>query len=147
LAVLLVDMEGTGTVQPTDASTDAPPLSFEAFYEATFPSMVRLAWALVDVREIAEEAVQDAYVALYGRFATVEHPAAYVRMSVVNNCRNILRHRRITRRHVELEPDEATDDAYDHLFDVVRNLAPRHREVIVLRYHAGLRSYFSNIDL
>src|SRR5689334_8548489 len=117
-------MEGTRIIQPSSsAPTDEAAVgavSFERFYESTYPAMVRLAWALVDVREVAEEAVQDAYVSLYGRFATVEHPAAYLRTSVVNNCRNVLRRRRIVRRHAELEPDDAADDTYDHLFDVIR---------------------------
>lgn len=114
--------------------------SFEAFYASTYPAMVRLAWALVDQREIAEEATQDAYVALYGRFESVDHPAAYVRRSVVNNCRNIIRRRRVARRH-DTPAVDAVDDVYDDLFDVIRKLPPRHREVVVLRYHAGLSDH------
>ena len=139
-------MELSGTVSATDeAEGDVRPVrerigdgSFEAFYEVTYPAMVKLAWALVDTREAAEEAVQDAFAAMYRRFDSVDNPQAYVRTSVVNHCRNVLRRRSVVRRHVPTDIPTATDDVYDHLFDVIRLLPPRHRAVIVLTYQEGL---------
>lgn len=129
----------------TDAALDdasgserARPTSFESFYESTYPTMVKLAWALVDTREAAEEAVQDAYASMYRRFDSIDNPRAYLRTSVVNGCRNVLRRRSVVRRHVPTDVPAATDDVYDHLFDVIRRLPPRHRAVVVLTYQEGL---------
>ena len=120
--------------RPEDAPSRA---DFDVVYQSSYPDMVRLAWSLVDRRDLAEEVVQDAFAALYRRFATVEHPVAYVRVCVLNNCRKVLRRRRLARR--QPDPTEASVEAeHDHLFDVLRGLPTRQREVIVLRYQLGM---------
>lgn len=137
-------MDRSETVALTgDASDDTEagrtrPTSFESFYESTYPAMVKLAWALVDTREAAEEAVQDAFASMYRRFESLDNPRAYLRTSVVNGCRNVLRRRAVVRRHVPTDVPAATDDVYDHLFDVIRRLPARHRAVVVLTYQEGL---------
>ena len=110
-----------------------PNPSFAAFYTSTYGPMVNLAVSLVDRAELAEEVVQDAYVGLFGRYERIENPAGYLRVAVLNNCRNVLRRRRLMRRHA-VDVVDAVDDTYDHLFDVIASLPIRHREVVVLRY-------------
>ena len=112
--------------------------TFAAFYGRTYASSVRLAYSLVDRREIAEEIAQDAYAALYDRFEQVRDPAAYVRRSVVNGCRRVHRRRALARRRLLPRADDATDIGYNHLLEAVWRLPARQRAVVVLRYEAGL---------
>jgi DNA-directed RNA polymerase specialized sigma24 family protein len=67
--------------------------------------MVRLAVLLVDDLPTAEDVVQDAFVALYRRSDALRDPAAavaYVRASVVNLSRSVMRHRQVVRRHLRV---------------------------------------------
>lgn len=73
---------------------------FDVVYHREFRSMVRMATALVDSPEQAEEVVQDAFAALYLRYRLVNDPVSYARVSVLNGCRKVLRQRRIMRRRV-----------------------------------------------
>ncbi len=116
------------------ASTRA---DFDAVYQSSYADMVRLAWSMVDRRDLAEEVVQDAFAALYRRFDTVEQPMAYVRVCVLNNCRKVLRRRRLARRQPD-PVETAVEAEHDHLFDVLRSLPARQREVVVLRYQLGM---------
>ena len=71
---------------------------FDAFYHREFRGLVRLAMVLVDSQEQAEEVVQDAFAALYLRYQAVTTPLAYIRASVLNGSRKLLRRRALTRR-------------------------------------------------
>ncbi len=112
-------------------------------------ALVRLALLLVDDRETAEDVVQDAFAALHRRWSRVGPPDAalpYLRTSVVNASRSVLRRRRTVRMSPPLvdvddaPPDAATLLADDHreVLDALRALPRRQREVIVLRYWSQL---------
>jgi RNA polymerase sigma factor (sigma-70 family) len=116
-------------------ATGRPP--FDEFYRCRYAPMVRLAAALVDRRELAEEVVQDAFAAMVDRYAGVQDPDAYLRSCVVNGSRRVLR-RRIRDRQRPVPPEEIVDNGYDHLLDAVRRLPLRQRTVVVLRYQLGL---------
>lgn len=110
---------------------------FEVVYHREFRAMVRMATALVDSPEQAEEVVQDAFAALYLKYRLVNEPVAYVRVSVLNGCRKVLRRRRLVRRQplVAAEPGEL---GYNHVLDAVRRLPTRQRNAITLRYELQL---------
>lgn len=111
---------------------------FSVLYRERYEELVRLAWAIVGSQDQAEEIVQEAFASTYGRLGSVLDPEAYVRTCVLNGCRKALRRRSIRRRKVlEPAPVEAVD-VHDHLFDVIADLPPRQRMVIVLRYREGL---------
>ena len=61
--------------------------------------MVRLAHLLTAADPAAEELVQDAFLRVRSRWDRVDNPAAYVRVAVVNACRNHQRRRVLERRH------------------------------------------------
>lgn len=110
---------------------------FDVVYHREFRSMVRMATALVDSPEQAEEVVQDAFAALYLKYRLVNEPVAYVRVSVLNGCRKVLRRRRLVRR----QPVVATESGelgYNHVLDAVRRLPTRQRNAITLRYELQL---------
>lgn len=107
--------------------------------------MLQLAVLLVDDRAAAEDVVQDAFTGLH-RHLPVDNPSAYLRASVLNGCRSVLRRRRLARAHVPLVdrpgagPDEALAVAEEHraVTDAIGRLPRRQREVLVLKYWAGL---------
>jgi RNA polymerase sigma-70 factor (sigma-E family) len=111
--------------------------------------LVRLALLLVDDRETAEDVVQDAFAALHRRWHSIATPDAalgYLRTSVVNGARSVLRRRRTARAY--RWPAAASVDAADagpllaeehrEVLAALRKLPARQREVIVLRYWGEL---------
>ncbi|MGH8963392.1 MAG: SigE family RNA polymerase sigma factor [Jatrophihabitantaceae bacterium] len=139
------DIELMAEVAPPTERLDVP-----ALYERHWRAMVRLAVLLVDDVASAEDVVQDAFVALHRRQDSLRDPnagLAYVRASVVNLSRSVIRRRQTARKHLRVAEPEGTAGA-DHdvlLHDehraalaAVHELPPRQREVLVLRYWAGL---------
>jgi RNA polymerase sigma-70 factor (sigma-E family) len=127
-----------------------------SLFQSQYWPLVRLATLLVDDIESAEDVVQEAYLSLYRRRHTLRDPSKtvdYLRSSVLNLARSQLR-RRIAgrRRQRELErlelrkPDRAPSAEQNTLLDLrqrelagaLRQLSPRQREVIVLRYYLDL---------
>jgi RNA polymerase sigma-70 factor (sigma-E family) len=133
----------------------ARPLSADDGVELLFRTqrlaMVRLALLLVDDRETAEDVVQDAFAALHRRWAALSSDDAaigYLRASVVNGARSVLRRRRTVRRFpqpVDATLTDAPSDArlllaeeHREVLAALQKLPARQREVIVLRYWAEL---------
>ncbi|MGW2555057.1 RNA polymerase sigma factor [Streptomyces sp. NPDC001635] len=111
---------------------------------------VRLALLLVDDLPTAEDVVQDAFTAMFrhhgGTLASLDHPDAYLRTSVVNGARSVLRRRRTVRAHV---PERAVDvppvdenvllkEEHREVLEALHLLTRRQREVLVLRYWSHL---------
>jgi RNA polymerase sigma-70 factor (sigma-E family) len=112
-------------------------------------SLVRLAAVLVPDVTTAEEIVQDSFVALHAawrRLADSDRALSYLRQSVVNRCRSVLRNRvvadklapRITPGIPGAAQEEITLLERSALVSALRTLPPRQREVLVLRYYADL---------
>jgi RNA polymerase sigma-70 factor (sigma-E family) len=126
-------------------------------YVAHWRSLVRLSWLLVRDQHVAEETVQDAFVAMHSRWAQLRNQdvaLAYLRRSVVNGSRSALRHRRVEDRYLiaetsarsahglTIEPS-AESRALDHatgdrLVAALGRLPRRQREVLTLRYYLDL---------
>lgn len=112
-------------------------MTFEELYAQQYAPMVRLAHTLVDTRQRAEEVVQDAFASIYERYARIEHPEAYLRATVLNGCRRVIRRRMLGRRHT-IAADQETDLGVSHVLDAIRRLPHRQRSMIVLRYDLQL---------
>ena len=123
----------------------------EALYAAHWRQLVRLSVLLVRDTGAAEEVVQDAFVALHGRWRRLRDPdkaLAYLRQSVVNKSRSVLRHRGVVDRHAARErPPEPLQsvegptldrDRRARVLDAMRALSERQREVLALRYYLDL---------
>lgn len=111
--------------------------TFDALYHREFAALLRLATVLVDHGEQAEEVVQEAFAQLYLRWSGVRDPRAYVRATVLNGCRKVLRRRRLARAW--RPPAEAPGElGFNHVLDAVRALPPRQRDVVILRYELQL---------
>lgn len=73
------------------------PSSFESFFRAQFPVVVRIAWSVVGDEGTAEDVAQEVFVAAERRFATFRgpsHAAAWTRVAAVHTALNALRGRR-----------------------------------------------------
>ena len=110
---------------------------FDTLYHREFAGLVRLAMVLVDNQEQAEEVVQDAFAALYLKYKLVSTPLPYVRASVLNGSRKVLRRRMLMRR-LPAEPQADGALVYNHVIDAVRRLPARKRAAVVLRYELQL---------
>ena len=112
--------------------------AFDQLYEREFTAMLRLAVLLVDSREQAEEAVHDAFARVYERWAKLDRPGAYLRTCVVNRCRDLQRRRRFERGRGAEAGEASTDLGADELLDALRDLSPKRRAALVLRYYEDL---------
>ncbi|WP_436796382.1 SigE family RNA polymerase sigma factor [Actinospongicola halichondriae] len=135
--------------------TDGPGLDpwLVDLYRTEYRRLVRLATMLVDEVGLAEELVQDAFVAVAGarERQALRDPsaaAAYLRTAVANRARSQLRKRRVRRRHlrsVESPPSApaadgpvlAADDS-QRMLQALERLPERQRQVLVLRYYGDL---------
>ena len=126
-----------------------PAVDVTELYAAHRLSLVRLAVLLVDDFASAEDVVQDAFAALARRPAALEDPSkalAYLRVSVVNTARSALRRRcgaRASAPPTALPPPTPEDSAvlaeeHREVIAALHQLAPRQREVLVLRYWSHL---------
>ena len=128
----------------------APVVDLTSLYTAHWRYLVRLAVLLVDDVASAEDVVQDAFVALHRRTGALRDPdaaLAYLRTTVLNRSRSVLRRRQVARKHLRVAEPEASAPA-DHDVIVreehraalyaVRRLPRHQREVLVLRYWSGL---------
>jgi RNA polymerase sigma-70 factor (sigma-E family) len=108
---------------------------FDATYVREFGGLVRLAVLLVDDVNRAEEVVQDAFIKSHRRWHRIDNHRAYLRSAVLNGCRSELRRRRLWRRSVsQLVTPSSSMDSPDEVFDIIRKLPRKQREVLVMRY-------------
>src|SRR3954451_2749436 len=119
---------------PVDAVVREP---FETFYHREFRALVRLAMVMVDSQDQAEEVVQDSFAALYTRYPSVAAPLPYIRASVLNGGRKVLRRRVLARKLLGHVPPDS-EMVYNHVIDAVRRLPARQRAAVVLRYELQL---------
>ena len=122
---------------------------FEVCYKAQWWPMVRLATGLLGNRAAAEDAVQEAFTAVYRKWPGLAliSRVGYLRVSVVNATRTIQRRQTTQRKHlrlVEERPAAGADEGLvqqferDDLRHALSLLPQRQREVLVLRFISEL---------
>jgi RNA polymerase sigma-70 factor (sigma-E family) len=135
----------TGQIAAERDSDDA----LYALYGAHYQSLVRLAWLLVRDSATADDVVQDAFIAMHGgwrRLRDTDKALSYLRKSVVNRSRSVLRHRAVVDRHAQNGPPDAPSAEHEALTLLERSavvaalhrLPARQREALVLRYYGDL---------
>jgi RNA polymerase sigma-70 factor (sigma-E family) len=123
-------------------------------YHVHYNQFVRLAVLLLHDVQTAEEVVQDAFEAMHvawRRLNDKDKALQYLRQTVVNKSRSVLRHRKVVDMHApKPAPDEpSAEHAALVLLErsavaaALRSLPERQREAIALRYYAD----FSEADI
>ena len=118
-------------------------------YAAHYRSLVRLAALLLRDVGASEEVVQDSFIAMHGAWRRLRDPdraLAYLRQSVVNRSRSVLRHRTVELRHAPAPMPHAASAEHgamgslehQEVIVALSRLPERQREVLVLRYYADL---------
>jgi RNA polymerase sigma-70 factor (sigma-E family) len=121
-----------------------PEAGVTALYQAHALGLLHLAVIMIGDRQAAEDVVQDAFLGLYRRWGALrgqDKALSYVRSSVFNGCRTVLRQR--ARRQpaffteVDTESAEAralAGEEHREVLAALRRLPDRQREVVALRY-------------
>jgi RNA polymerase sigma-70 factor (sigma-E family) len=120
-----------------------------AIYSEHYRSLVRLAAFLVRDTATAEEVVQDSFVAMHGawrRLRDTDKALSYLRQSVVNRSRSVLRHRMVVDKNTPKPPPDMPSAEHGAIIQLersavvsaLRGLPERQREALVLRYYGDL---------
>jgi RNA polymerase sigma-70 factor (sigma-E family) len=130
---------------PVHLALDHAAAAVTALYRETALSFIRLAYVMLSDRQGAEDVVQEAFCNLYRRWddlADADKARDYVRTSVLNGCRSVLRRRAVRNRRVIYELPSASAEAAvlggeerDEVTRAVDRLPRRQREVLVLRFY------------
>ena len=151
--VVLAPEAFTAQARTASAAWDAAEVVTE-IYTGHYNQLVRLAVLLVHDVQTAEEVVQDAFEAMHlawRRLRDSEKALSYLRQTVVNRSRSVLRHRKVVDMHApKPAPDEPSAEhaalallERSAVASALRSLPLRQREAIVLRYYAD----FSEADI
>ena len=120
-------------------------------FEQEGAALVRMARLFTDDRNAAEDLVQEAFIRLHKsahRIRSQEKAAPYLRSIVINLARDHNRRGLMSLRHQEANPMGMTPDAPEDslllseqqslLLDEVRDLSPRQRDCLLLRFYLEL---------
>jgi RNA polymerase sigma-70 factor (sigma-E family) len=123
-----------------------------ALYQAHGVGLIRLAVVMLGDRPAAEDVVQEAFCGLYRRWDHLDDPQnalRYVRSSVLNGCRSVLRNQSRLRSRPGPQPGgpdtaESAESAalvgeeHRAVLAALRRLPDRQREALVLRFYLEL---------
>jgi RNA polymerase sigma-70 factor (sigma-E family) len=118
-------------------------------YSTNYRSLVRLAALLIRDVATAEEVVQDSFVAMHSGWRRVcdsDKALSYLRQSVVDRSRSVLRHRVVADRNAPEPPADMPNAEHSAIVllersavaAALRALPPRQREALVLRYYGDM---------
>jgi RNA polymerase sigma-70 factor (sigma-E family) len=143
-----VKANATDAPLPAPATGLAPDQAVTALYQAHALGLIRLAVVMLGDRPAAEDVVQEAFCGLYRRWHALSDTGkalSYVRSSVINGCRSVLRRRvRASAGPAGDQPVESAEAAalvseeHRQVLTAIRRLPDRQREVLVLRFYLDL---------
>ena len=147
---LLMTIQRTREVAAAIIGIDSDALVAQLF-EDEGAALVRLARLFTDDRNAAEDLVQEAFIRLHksaSRIRSQDKAASYLRSIVINLARDHNRRGMMSFRHQEAIPIGTAPDAPEDrllldeeqmlLLDEVRELSPRQRDCIFLRFYLEL---------
>lgn len=130
----------------SDASADNSREVVDALFRRHYLAMLRLGVVMVGSREAAEDAVQEAFAALYRNWRSLrdaEDAERYLRSAVLNRCRSWVRRQAtqkasrplmlVREQHESPEDTIVSRDGVGSLVAVMRTLPRRQREVLACR--------------
>jgi RNA polymerase sigma-70 factor (sigma-E family) len=134
-------------MEPADTEVWTAEWHVTALYQGHALSLARLALVMLGDLAAAEDVVQDAFLGLYrhwDRLADASVAPAYLRTSVLNGCRTVIRRRSRPRVPADWRPAESAEAAVllgeEHraVLAAISRLPARQREVLVLRYYLDM---------
>lgn len=124
------------------AKAESSEAAFGHFYALEYQGQFHRAFLLLGTSSDADEAVQQAFVAVWTRWDSLQQPGPYLNRCVLNATHSLQRDRQRTRRlAARLTPTEG-GQRIDHpnlLTDELALLPFNQRASIVLRYYGGLK--------
>jgi len=139
--------------RPTAAALGEPAGTRDAavsdLYGEHWTGLTRLALLMLGDRPSAEDVVQEAFTELWRRWHTLDDIAkapAYLRSTVLNRARNLLRRRKVARLYTppaeppvwSPEHDAVLGEDRREVLAALATLPTRRREVLVLRFYLNL---------
>jgi RNA polymerase sigma-70 factor (sigma-E family) len=124
-----------------------PAAAVTALYQAHALGLIRLAHIILGDRQSAEDVVQEAFYGLYrrwGHLSDTGNALRYLRSSVLNGSRSLLRRRTPRERpglslpEVSAEAAVLSGEERQQVMAAVRRLPRRQREALVLRFYLDL---------
>ncbi len=113
-----------------------------AMYATEYRSLVRMSAVLLGDVSAAEEVVQDSFIAVHAawrRLRGIEKAVPYLRRSVLNRSRSLLRQRIVVGRHAPgREHGAVTQFERSAVIAALRRLPARQQEALVLRFYLEL---------
>ena len=136
------------TIAPAGPAHASAEDGVTALYHAHALGLIRLAHIMLGDRSSAEDVVQEAFCGLYRRWPQLIDQAKalpYVRSSVLNGCRTVLRRGQARGVRWASPPSAASAEATvmsgeerHEVMRALRRLPHRQREVLVLRFYLDL---------
>ena len=133
----------TSQVAALTGEADVPTLA--AFAGEHGLGLTRFAYVLCGDLGLAEDLVQDTYLALFRRYGSelpVDAPVAYARRAIVNAYISHGRRRSATELTSDALPEQpvemSTSDEQDAMWHALAKLPDRQRAVLVMRYYVDL---------
>ncbi len=114
--------------------------TFETVYREHAQAVFRFAMRVTGKREVAEDLVSEAFLALYRTFDAIDQTQlpGWLLTVVRNRARDLWRHERVASRYVEQFGGEPQQEPVEpSLLDTV-DLKPVHKACLALRYTYGM---------
>jgi RNA polymerase sigma factor (sigma-70 family) len=127
-------------VELAHEAVDAEGASFEAFFSAEWPRVVKALLLLTGSKEQAEDVAQGAFLKILERWDGLDHEAdleGYLFRTALNGYRSVYRRTKLAAKRV-IAPARAATDPFEHVAEresavrLLLALTPRQREAIVL---------------
>lgn len=127
----------------TETTEGAPPSTIEALYRAQAPRLHRSLVGAFGQRDLADEAVAEAFVQLLRRGDGVSDPVGWVWRTAFAVARGLAQERLWSEDPVREEPSSEDRHVPVDLLRALSALSPLLREAVVLRHWAG----FSAVEI
>lgn len=127
-------------ISAVDGPMQARPETFDEFYARTVAAAGRLGHLLTGSVATGHDVAHDALAAVHARWAELDNPDAYLRTTIVNLSRGVIRRwtrERAFRSRFRTEVSTSIPEL-DDTWRAVRRLPARQRAVVVLRFYEDL---------